>query len=193
MENKLYVGNLSDDVGVESLRRRFAEFGEVSDVQVAADHASGRMRGHAFVKMATAAGAQLAIARLNGTLFNERPLRVSVAGQERDRTRTKVIDPARITSQFRERFNMVYELDCTGVPLAVKVFREDVEVETYRIEVTAKGAAGAEGMSVTASAGTRALALEAVAEIWTEKSTESTKFVLDWPAITKALAAVRAI
>src|SRR5262249_24195076 len=146
MENRIYVGNLSDDVSVSTLRKRFAEFGDVRDVELPMDRASGRVRGHAFVTMASAAGAQNAVARLNGALFDERRLRVSIAGEEHTsrRTRSNDADGVRIMNQFRERNGMVYELRCGGLRLALKMFADDERQESWRVEGSIKRAAPAD-------------------------------------------------
>ncbi len=193
MESRLYVGNLSDDVSAESLRRRFAEFGLVSDVYLATDRSSGRLRGHAFVTMANAADAQAAMRELNGSLFDDRRLRVNIAGEERDRTRSKVSERARITSQFRERLNMTYELDCGGISLTIKMFPEDAREQSWRVEASTKGGVGADGAAIAASGRTRAIALEELARSSQASGAATGFFALDWVAITDSLAAVRAI
>lgn len=196
METRLYVGNLSDDVSVDALRKRFADFGAVSSVHLATDRSSGRMRGYAFITMATGAAARSAMAQLNGAMFEDRPLRVNAAGDEREGARSKAANDekprVRITSQFRERYNMTYELDCAGVLLALKVFPIDPDEQAWRIEACTKGVAGADDMVVTASASTRALALQEVGRSWCEQSI-SRLCSFDWTAITDAMAAVRAI
>jgi hypothetical protein len=191
MENTLHVGNLSYDVSAASLRQLFAEFGDVSDVDLQMDRATGRVRGRAFVTMATEAAARSALAQLNGALLDGRPLRVTVAGEEHDRHKPKEL--VRITTQFRERLNMAYDLDCAGVRLAIKIFPEESKSEPWRVEAFVRGVAEGESSAVTASAATRALALEDVARLWQEKSASSGAFKFDWAAIARAMAAVRAI
>jgi RNA recognition motif-containing protein len=193
MESRLYVGNLSDDVSVESLRRRFADFGPVADVQLAIDRASGRRRGHAFVTMANAADAQIAMRELNGGLFDDRRIRVNIAGEERDRSRSKLPQRARITSQFRERLNMAYELDCGGISLTLKVFPEDAREQSWRVEASTKGGGTADDAVIAASGRTRAIALEELAHSSQASGAATCFLALDWAAITEALAAVRAI
>ncbi|MDF2691910.1 MAG: RNA-binding protein [Labilithrix sp.] len=191
MENRLYVGNLSDDVSSEALRRRFAEYGVVTDVHLATDRSSGRLRGHAFVTMDSAAAAQSAMKSLDGAVLEDRRLRVNLAGEDRDRDRSRAKAAARthITSQFRERTNMVYELDCTGMALIIRMFPEDTHEKGWRLEASTRGF---EGMVVSASAGTRGAALEELAREW-QNSAGTRVLLLDWVAITDALSAVRAI
>jgi RNA recognition motif-containing protein len=200
MEHRLYVGNLPDDVSTDALRTRFAKCGAVSDVDLAIDRSSGRVRGYAFVTMATAAAARSAIEQLNGAMFDDRPLRVSEAGAERDESRSSRANAeakqrrAHITSQFRERRNMAYELDCGGVKLVLRVFPEDETERSWRIEGSIKGASeGSPPVVRSASASTRAVALDELIRTWTAAEAAGGAVVLDWPAIVEAMQGVRAV
>ena len=51
MNTKIYVGNLSFNATDDELKQLFAEFGNVSDVFIVKDRATGRSRGFAFVTM----------------------------------------------------------------------------------------------------------------------------------------------
>lgn len=75
--NRLSVGNLSIQVTTETLRSAFASIGEVVDVKINTDPASGQSLGSGFVTMGSAQEAQNAIAQLNGTLVEGLPLSVS--------------------------------------------------------------------------------------------------------------------
>ena len=86
MGNRLYVGNLSFNVTTEALRAAFAPHGEVTDVHVVTDRDSGRSRGFGFVTMGTAAGAQSAIAAVNGTSLDGRSVRVNEAEERSSRS-----------------------------------------------------------------------------------------------------------
>ncbi|MGH7281044.1 MAG: RNA recognition motif domain-containing protein [Polyangiaceae bacterium] len=190
-ETRLYVGNLPDDVSAEELRRRFAEYGAVKNVELPTDRASGRLRGHGFVTMENAAEAQVAMSKLNGAMLDEKRLRVNIAG-ERDHSRVEAPVTARITSQFRERTNMVYELNCEGTRLTIKMFPEDVNGEAWRLHAFVKSATD-EVVGIEATSATRASALAELARGWQEAASPTSAFKLDWPAITQALATVRAI
>jgi RNA recognition motif-containing protein len=74
---RLYVGNLAVDATADLLRAAFSKFGEVTDVQVVVDRYSGRVRGFAFVTMASEAQAAQAVVQLNGADLGGRPVRVS--------------------------------------------------------------------------------------------------------------------
>jgi RNA recognition motif-containing protein len=82
MGNRLYVGNLSFRTTPETVQAAFAAIGEVREVSMPTDRETGQPRGFAFVTMGTAQAAADAIARLDGTVLDGRPLRVNEA-QER--------------------------------------------------------------------------------------------------------------
>ena len=84
MGNRLYVGNLSFHTTEDGVQDAFSQIGEVTEVKVVLDRDTGRSRGFAFVTMATDEAAQKAIAELNGTMLDGRPLRVNEA-EERSR------------------------------------------------------------------------------------------------------------
>lgn len=88
MAEKVYVGNLSYDTVEDTLRSLFSEFGEVESVNVITDRGTGRPKGFAFVEMATAEGANKAIAALNGKMVDEREIRVEKAKPRVDRGRS---------------------------------------------------------------------------------------------------------
>lgn len=79
MENRLYVGNLGQDMTSDELQALFGPYGTVRFAQVLADRDSGRSEGFGFVEMATAEQAQTAAAALNGTSVGDRSLVVELA------------------------------------------------------------------------------------------------------------------
>jgi RNA recognition motif-containing protein len=80
----IYVGNLSFDAGEDEVRQLFAQFGEVSTVNLISDRDSGRPKGFGFVEMAQQEQAQAAIAGLNGKDFKGRKLNVNEARPKTD-------------------------------------------------------------------------------------------------------------
>jgi cold-inducible RNA-binding protein len=89
MANRVYVRNLANGWTEESIRTAFAQTGEVSAVQLIKNRATGTT-GFAFVTMSSAEEAMLAIAAMNGAVFEGRSLRVSrvldrEGGSSRDR------------------------------------------------------------------------------------------------------------
>ena len=79
---KIYVGNLPFTTTDDDLRDLFARHGEVTTASVVMDRESGRSRGFGFVEMETA-GAEVAIAALNGRDVGGRSLRVNEAESRR--------------------------------------------------------------------------------------------------------------
>jgi RNA recognition motif-containing protein len=75
----IYVGNLSYEVTSDDLNEVFAEYGTVSRVQVPMDRETGKMRGFAFVEMASEAEEAAAIAALDGAEWMGRDLKVNKA------------------------------------------------------------------------------------------------------------------
>jgi RNA recognition motif-containing protein len=85
MGNRIYVGNLSFNTAKEDLEAAFAAIGEVREVAIPTDRETGQPRGFAFVTMGSDAAAQAAIAQLNGTVLDGRPLRVNEAQERQQR------------------------------------------------------------------------------------------------------------
>ena len=75
----IYVGNLSYSLTESELRDAFAEFGDVSSVNILTDRETGRTRGFGFVEMPNQAESEAAVAQLNGKDLGGRALRVNEA------------------------------------------------------------------------------------------------------------------
>jgi RNA recognition motif-containing protein len=86
MGKKLYVGNLSYDVGNSDLEALFTPFGKVISAEIIMDRMSGRAKGFGFVEMGTDDEAKAAIAALNGKDNNGRPLTVNEARPREERS-----------------------------------------------------------------------------------------------------------
>ena len=78
---KLYVGNLAEQTTENGLRQLFAQAGPVVTVHLVRDLSTGQPEGHAFVTMASAAGAQKAIASLREASVGGRQIVVNIAEQ----------------------------------------------------------------------------------------------------------------
>lgn len=85
MGRRLYVGNLSYQMGSEDLDRLFAQFGSVQSAQVVEDRETGRSKGFGFVEMDSDDEAQSAIDALNGQEHEGRTLTVNEARPRADR------------------------------------------------------------------------------------------------------------
>jgi RNA recognition motif-containing protein len=85
MGTRLYVGNLSFSSTIETVREAFARIGEVTDVHIVTDRATGQSRGFGFVTMGSPAEAQKAIEAMNGASLDGRALRVNEAEERPQR------------------------------------------------------------------------------------------------------------
>ena len=81
----IYVGNLPYSVTEDELKEAFAEFGEVTSVNVIMDRFTGQSKGFAFVEMANNSEADEAIKALNESPMKGRNLRVNQAKPRSDR------------------------------------------------------------------------------------------------------------
>jgi RNA recognition motif-containing protein len=79
MGRRLYVGNLPYSATEEQLTELFARAGQVDNVRVMRDMATGRARGFAFVEMASDDAAQKAIDQFHEYQMDGRPLVVNEA------------------------------------------------------------------------------------------------------------------
>lgn len=85
MAVRLFIGNLSYTTTEADLRGYFSTVAPPSQVVLPVDRETGRPRGFAFVEFQDRAHAEDAIQRLNGQVFNGRPLAVSEARAREDR------------------------------------------------------------------------------------------------------------
>lgn len=79
MSQKIYVGNLSNNVANEVLAEKFSKFGIVYSAKIISDKRSNRSMGFAFVEMESPEDAEKAIINLNGTLLEGRCINVTEA------------------------------------------------------------------------------------------------------------------
>jgi RNA recognition motif-containing protein len=80
---KLYVGNLNYKTTEDTLKSLFAQYGEVTSVNIL------QGRGFGFVEMATSESAQEAKTKLNGSEFDGRKIIVNDARPRTERPRTE--------------------------------------------------------------------------------------------------------
>jgi len=83
----IYVGNLAYTTTEEDLRQAFAQYGNVSKVNVVMDRETNRPRGFAFVEMGDGKEAATAIQELNLKEINGRAITVNEARPKTDRPR----------------------------------------------------------------------------------------------------------
>jgi RNA recognition motif-containing protein len=82
MAKKIYVGNMSYNTSEDTLRQLFAQYGEVTSVNVITDRYTGRAKGFGFVEMATDDAARAAMAALNGREVDGRQMKVNEANDK---------------------------------------------------------------------------------------------------------------
>ncbi|MGQ0522458.1 MAG: RNA recognition motif domain-containing protein [Betaproteobacteria bacterium] len=85
MGRRIYVGNLSYNVGKQELEQVFGAHGTVVSAQVITDRDTGRSKGFGFVEMGSDQEAQTAIAALNGRNFEGRNITVNEARPQEGR------------------------------------------------------------------------------------------------------------
>jgi len=83
----IYVGNLSYDTTEAGLKNAFEQYGQVESARIISDRYTNRSRGFGFVEMPDDSEAQAAIAGLNGSELDGRPLTVNEARPRDDSRR----------------------------------------------------------------------------------------------------------
>jgi RNA recognition motif-containing protein len=79
MSEKLYVGNLPDSATQDLLETAFGKIGKVDSVNLVKDRDSGKHKGFAFVEMTRDGDAEKAIHELDGSMMDEREIKVDAA------------------------------------------------------------------------------------------------------------------
>lgn len=85
MATRIYVGNLPYSATEQQLTQLFAPFGDVSEASIVMDRDTGRSKGFGFLQMEDDAAARAAITELNGTMLDNRALRVDAAAPRPER------------------------------------------------------------------------------------------------------------
>ena len=83
--SKIFVGNLSYETSQAELEALFAQVGEVTEVFMPVDRATGRPRGFAFVEFGDHSAISEAISKFDGTELQGRPLKVNEARERAPR------------------------------------------------------------------------------------------------------------
>lgn len=86
MATRIYVGNLPYSATDEQLTQIFSAYGEVVEATIVIDRSSGQSKGFGFVQMTDDAAAHNAIASLNGTMLDNRSIRVNEAQPRPERS-----------------------------------------------------------------------------------------------------------
>lgn len=79
MATRIYVGNLPYSTTDQQLAQLFEAYGEVTEARVVTDRNSGQSKGFGFVQMTDDEAARTAMGALDGTLLDNRAIRVNEA------------------------------------------------------------------------------------------------------------------
>jgi RNA recognition motif-containing protein len=79
MGRKLYVGNLPYTATEVALNDKFSAHGKVESAKLITDRATGESKGFGFVEMNSDAEAKAAMAALDGSDYDGRPIKVNEA------------------------------------------------------------------------------------------------------------------
>jgi RNA recognition motif-containing protein len=83
-QNKIYVGNFPYTVDESQLRELFSPYGEIEDLALIMDRATGRPKGFAFITFSAQQSAEKALEQ-NGKNLGGRPLKVNMATEKPSR------------------------------------------------------------------------------------------------------------
>jgi cold-inducible RNA-binding protein len=83
----LYIGNIPYSISEAELTQLFANFGEVTSLNVVKDKVTNRSKGFGFVEMPDDSAATAAINELNGKEVNGRQIIVNEARPKTDKPR----------------------------------------------------------------------------------------------------------
>jgi hypothetical protein len=176
---------------VSSVRRFFGACGDVLKVELLTER-GGSSTSSAYVTMATAAGATVAVDTLHGRLHLDRTVMVSITPTgKHDRgasASTAVSTRVALAQQYRDARCMTYELEWSGRRLTLQFFFPH---EDGACRVQARTGLDGTGV-VEATDRTRERALTAVATAW-QASSQLPVGEIPWDEVVVALKSVRAI
>ena len=85
MATRIYVGNLPYSATEQQLTQLFSSYGDVIEASIVMDRDTGRSKGFGFLQMEDDAAARTAITELNGTMLDNRAIRVDAAAPRPER------------------------------------------------------------------------------------------------------------
>lgn len=83
MSNKVFVGNLSYDANTSDLEDAFRSYGEIVNVKIVTDRASGKSRGFGFITFSSPEQAKHAL-EMDGKEVQGRKIRVNEARDKQE-------------------------------------------------------------------------------------------------------------
>lgn len=90
--HKIYAGNLGWDMTSQRLRKAFAKQPGLLSAKVVYERNNGKSRGYGFVSFETAEDVEVALSAMNGVEVQGRPLRLSLAVDNRKPLSPPIID-----------------------------------------------------------------------------------------------------
>lgn len=181
MSTKLYAVNLPDDTTAEKLRSHFATRGAVVDVEILEARNGSYGGPRAVVTMSSTADAERARTELDGTEYEGQKLRVTVSKREEAPKAPTV----KLKMQFRQADAMIYEFDCNGTPIKLRLVREVDGVS--QIEASSPDEPPFVGKGPS-----RQEALRSALADWNAHAVSMNRTRIDEEAIVEAMRAVRA-
>ncbi|MBG82209.1 MAG: RNA-binding protein [Chloroflexi bacterium] len=85
MGKKLFIGSLAWATDSSGLQAAFSRFGDIEEAIVISDRETGRSRGFGFVTFTDEGSTQQAIAEMNGSELDGRPIVVNEAREQSPR------------------------------------------------------------------------------------------------------------
>jgi hypothetical protein len=99
----------------------------------------------------------------------------------------------KITTQYRSKQTMIYELEARGIAFDIRISRDDEDHDPRTWHVEAHNGFSEAALAVGADGATARAALSAVAQSWRSTGPDLGLPELDWEEVAKVLGAVRAI
>lgn len=99
----------------------------------------------------------------------------------------------KVAKQYNTDGERVYELDCAGVRLEIRVSSRSAGSGQRNWHVSAQRGGVSDSVVLSESGATKSEALNKVAALWPEQDPAHELPVLDWTAVAQALLAVRGI
>lgn len=99
----------------------------------------------------------------------------------------------KVAKQYQSDGERVYELDCAGVRLEIRVSSRSAGSGQRNWHVSAQRGGVSDATVLSESGATKTEALNKVASLWAEQDPAHELPPFDWPAVTQALLAVRGV
>jgi len=106
-DHHIFVGDLSQEITTNELRKNFEKFGEISEARVVRDSQTNRSKGYGFIAFVTKAAAAKAIEEMNNKRIGTREVRTNWATSKRAPPQSNC-DPEAVARASSEHNTTVY-------------------------------------------------------------------------------------